>query len=243
MALFFGAVALVISAVEEKEGQIVEAVDVKIQPLPDGNNLIQEGDILAKIESTFGYNFVGLPLGMADVERLERVLKEDPFILDAEVFVDADQVVNVELSQRNPILRVIDNNDLNYYLDKHGFKMPLSKHFTPRVLTVTGNVPPHSPEFMERKEHVLKDVFYLADLILNSAFYRPLIEQIHVSNRREFILVPKVGKQKIVFGGLDRAEDKLQNLKYFYEEGMPYSGWRKYHTINVKFADQVVGEK
>ena len=243
VGLFLVAVGVVVSAVEDKEEQLVQDVKVMIEPLPDGNKLIRDGDVLQKIENTFGYSFVGLPIGVADVERLERVLKEDPFILDAEVFIDAGRIVNIEIWQRHPILRVIDNNDLNYYLDENGVRMPLSQHFTPRVLTVTGNVPPHTPEFREVEGHPMNDVFALARMVLDHEFFRPLIEQIHLTNRREFILVPKIGKQKIVFGNLDRAADKLENLQYFYEEGMPYSGWRKYHTLNVKYADQVIGEK
>jgi cell division protein FtsQ len=32
----------------------------------------------------------------------------------------------------------------------------------------------------------------------------------------------------------------LNRLKIFYKEGMPYEGWRKYETINLKYSGQVV---
>ena len=145
-------IAIVVSAVEYKEGLSVNEVHIEIAPLPDGNSLINQGDILITIERTFGFTLPGMPLGVVDVERIERVLKDEPFILDAEVFVDALQNVNISVSQREPILRIIDNNGLNYYLDKDGVRLPLSPHYTARVLTATGNIPPHTPDFLEKKK-------------------------------------------------------------------------------------------
>ncbi len=243
VVLVFAAVGLVISAVEHKEGKLVNDVFINIEVLPDGNKLIKEDDVLITIERAFGYNLPGLPLGAVNVERLERVLNEDPFVTSAEVYVDATNDVNIYIKQRRPILRIADNNGLNYYLDEHGAKMPLSKHFSPRVIAATGNVAPHTPDFMDREEHNLKNLFLLAKMILEDEFLRPMIEQIHVSNRREFILIPKMGRQEIVFGTFDHADEKLANIKAFYKEGLPYAGWQKYKTFNVKYKGQVVAEK
>ena len=243
IVLFIAAIGLVISAVEQKEESLVQGVSTTIEPLEDGNTLIDEEDVLLKIEKIFGNRLTGTPIVEVDIERMERAFKEDPFILDAEVFIDAKESVHIELKQRNPIVRVIDNNGLNYYLDKDGNKMPLSGHFTPRLLTVTGNVPPHTPDFLERESHLLKDIFEMVHFILADQFYRAMIEQIHISNRREFILIPKIGKQIIEFGRSDRIKDKLDNLKIFYKEGLPYAGWQKYESFNLKYKDQVVTKK
>ena len=241
--LLFVGLGLVLSAVEQKEGKSIQQVNINIEPLPDGHKLITPDDVILSIKRSFGYELPGMPLGAINVERLERVIRNDPFVIDAEVFVDSKLDVNIDITQRNPMVRIVDNNGFNYYLDENGVKMPISKHFTPRLLTATGNIPPHSPDFLNRKRHVLKDVFNLTAMIQNDPFYEPLIEQIHVSNRREFILVPKLGKQKIIFGSFADAQEKLNNLKTFYKEGLPYAGWHKYRTFNVKYKGQVVAKK
>jgi cell division protein FtsQ len=38
-------------------------------------------------------------------------------------------------------------------------------------------------------------------------------------------------------------EEKLEQLKTFYKEAMPYEGWKKYRTISVKFKGQIVCKK
>ena len=121
--------------------------------------------------------------------------------------------------------------------------MPLSEHFTARVLVATGNIPPYVPNFLERERHLMKDVFRLTGLVNKDEFLAPLIDQIHVSNQGELTLIPKVGDQKILLGRIYGIDDKLKNLKIFYKEGVPYEGWRKFDTYNLKYKGQVVAEK
>ena len=243
IVLLFTAAALVISFIERKEASPANQVKIEIDRLPDGNRMINEKDVLLTIERSFGFELEGLPLGSVDVERLERVLEEDPFILNADVFIDARNGVNIRIIQREPILRIIDNNGLNYYLDRDGFKMPLSKHFSARVLVATGNIPPHVPDFLVRDRHILKDLYLLSHDLRNNEFYNALIDQVYVSNRGELSLIPKVGKQKIHLGKYTNINDKLNRLKIFYQEGMPYEGWRKYSSIDLRYKGQVVCQK
>lgn len=237
------AASLIISAVERKEASPAVGVTIEIEPLEGEHLLIKEQDILRTINRSFGFRLEGLPLGAVDIERLEKVLEEDPFILDANVYLDARNRVHISVEQREPVLRIIDNNGLNYYLDGSGLKMPLSRHYTARVLVATGNIPPHVPGFMERKKSTLKDLFLLAQDIRADAFLEALFEQVYVTVSGEFVLVPKVGDQKVVFGRYENAPAKFRNLKIFYNEALPYEGWRKYRTINLSFDGQVVCQR
>ena len=69
-----------------------------------------------------------------------------------------------------------------------------------------------------------------------------MFEQVHVFSG-EFTLVPKVGNQKIKFGDIEDAVGKLRRLRIFYDEGMPYEGWQKYRTLDLRFEGQVVCER
>lgn len=240
IAGLFVAAGLVISAMENKQASLVSGLVVEIMPLADSTLLIKEDDILKSIDRSFGFALEGKPLKAIDVTRLERVLEEDPLILDADVFVDARNVIHIEVQQRKPALRIIDRNGLNYYLDKDGIKMPLSKHFTTRVLVATGSIPPHVADFRERDDHRLRQVYELARTLQADEFYAAMIEQIHVEEDGDFILVPLVGDQRIILGAYEEVEQKLRNLKTFYKEAMPYEGWRTYRTINLKYKGQVV---
>lgn len=240
IGFFFIIVITIISAVETKMGRNASEIFIKIKGLPDGDAFISQEDVKITIERSFGYNLLGIPVREIDVARVERVLENDPFVFNADVFVDAKNQLHIEIDQRVPVLRIIDKNGLNYYLDKFGMKMPLSKHFTARVLVATGNIPPFDPQFLQRKKHILKDLFELTNIILKDDFLEPMMEQIYVTESKEYEMSPVIGDQKILFGNLDHIDDKIFYLKTFYKEAMPYKGWQKYKTINLKFKGQVV---
>lgn len=240
IGLLFVVAILVISAIENKQASKIQTMIVKIEPLEDSTLLIQQGDVLLNLDRSFGFRFEGRPIKAVDVERIERVLEEDDFIQNADVYIDSRNVLWVKIKQREPMLRIIDKNGLNYYLDAEGYKMRLSPHFTTRVLVATGHIPPHVPDFRTRKTHVLKDLFELSQVVMEDDFLRAMVEQIYVSSQGDFVFIPLVGDQKIIFGKFDRVEKKIRNLKLFYKEAMPRAGWRKYKTINLKYKGQVV---
>lgn len=231
---------LVISAIEYKQTSTIKTVDIAIEPLGDSTLLIQQGDVMLSLDRSFGYRFDERPIKEVNVERIERILEEEPFIKEADVYINAANVIKIYITQRKPILRVIDKNGLNYYLDEEGYKMPLSKHFTTRTLVATGNIPPHVPDFLEREKHVLKDLFVLTKAILKDDFWSTMIEQVYVSNSGDFVFVPMMGEQRIIFGKLDRTEEKFKNLRAFYDRAIPVYGWKKYQRINLKFKGQVI---
>jgi cell division protein FtsQ len=241
--LLLVSIGAVFTAAEQKAESLVTELVIDIKPLKNGARFIQPEDIRLLIEGSFGYKMEGRSLASVDVERLERLLEEDPFILDADAFLASNNKLKIKIVQREPILRVMDNNGFNYYLDINGVKMPPSPHFAAKVLVATGNLPPYEPNFLERKRNTLADAFRLAKLLLEDEFFRPMIEQVHLSNRGEMILIPMLGGQKIAFGKFENAPEKLRNLRAFYREILPYEGWRKYSEISVQYSGQVVCKK
>lgn len=230
----------IISAVERKKATVVNKVDTDVIPLSGDERLINEDNIREVIFSSFGRELEGLKIEDVNLERLEQVLEAEPFILDADVYADGRSNIQIRVTQRAPVLRVMGNNNQNYYLDKIGYQMPLSDLFAAKVLIATGNLAPYQEDFLTKKRNTLKDVFLLAEVIRADDFLNALIEQIHVSNKGDMTLIPKLGNQKIIFGKLDNVENKFRRLKTFYKEALPHEGWRKYETIDLQFKNQVV---
>lgn len=226
-----------------KAATFAQALMVEVKPLATGDKLISERDVRQALLVSFGSDLEGTELVDLEVERMERVLEGDPFVKNADVYIDQNNKLHVVIEQREPVLRVLDNNGNNYYLDAEGKKMPPSKNFAARVMVATGNVSAYTPEFKQKRKNNLRDLFNLTQTLLADDFLKSFIQQIHLNNAGEFVLVPLIGDQKIVLGSARRLEDKLERLKIFYQQGMPYEGWRKYKTINLKYNGQVVCRK
>ncbi len=234
---------ILLSAVTRKKNSFASETSVEIAPLASGEKMLGDRDVRQNLLQAFGNTLEGTELADLEVERIERVLESDPFVDDAEVFVGQSNALHVAIRQREPILRILDNTGGNYFLDNNGAKIPTSALYTPRVLVATGNIAPYTADFQDKRRNTLKDVFALSSMLLDDPVWSTFIQQIHVNNANEFILVPLVGDQKIVLGSIKNMEDKLRRLKIFYQEGMPYAGWRTYNTISLKYNGQVVCKK
>jgi cell division protein FtsQ len=230
-------------AVKSRKNADVLHMEVNVEPLEGGNKMITENEVSNLLHKAFGSALENTQMSALEIGRMEQKIEEDPFVNKADVFIDQKNQLRINIEQRNPVLRVMDINGGNYYLDKDGKKMPVSDNFTARVLVATGKLPAHTPDFLERRTNALKDVFIVSQQIMKDEFLSTFIQQVHVSGNGDIMLAPLIGDQIIILGSARKLEDKLNRLRIFYKEGMPYEGWRKYATINLKYSGQVVCKK
>ena len=176
-------------------------------------------------------SFDSVCLNQFQLEALEQFLEYHPSIENVEVFTSQEGDVSIDIVQRKAVVRIITKDD-NYYLDANGKVMPISKHYTPRVLVVSGNV----------SEQNHPEIFDFVNIINESEFWKAQITQLHFIDN-EVILIPRVGEQKIHFGFLTRVKEKLDNLYQFYQQAMPVKGWQTYSDISLKYNNQIVCTK
>lgn len=195
---------------------------------------------------------LGKPVLSIDVKRVENGILANTLIKDCEVYSTIDGKINIDVWQREPVVRIIDKRGKNYYLDNEGSVISPSKRFTPHLLVVNGNIhTPFKPISVENinnpkyngKAERLRDIHQLALFISGNEFWNAQIEQIYVNNKGEFELIPRIGPHIIEFGKIDNYERKFSKLWTFYKEGLSHVGWNKYIHINLKYKDQIVCTK
>jgi cell division protein FtsQ len=200
-----------------------------------------------------GINLIGRNFGKIYLDSLETILNAYPPVEKAEVYKTNEGRVVIDIRQRNPIVRIIDANNVSYYIDNKGFLMRLSGNFTSRVIIANGFINSKFPNYqvnvfnLERKSNgkrvILTDIFRLATYISNNKFWSAQIQQIYVNENGEFELVPRVGSQIILFGDFTNCEEKFDNLMSMYKNAFPAVGWNKYESINLKYKGQVICTK
>ena len=75
IALVFLLIGLLVAAAKRKDVERTKSVDVTIQALPNGENLITQGDVFSLLDKSFGFALDGLRHSEVNVERIERILK------------------------------------------------------------------------------------------------------------------------------------------------------------------------
>lgn len=236
-----GGLVVLMSFINIKKSAVVcKAVKVYI---PGSQYFIdkQEVDHILQLGN---YQLVGIRMDHIDTHELETSLRANPFIEYAKVYGDMDGTLMIEISQRTPILRMLNRFDQDFYIDKHGLKLPLSPNFTARVLAVNGFIEePFAGRVDTLRTQVARDVFKTVDYIQNDELWSAQIAQVYVNADKEIELIPRVGNQKILLGNADSLDVKFKNLLGFYKQALPQVGWGAYKIINIKYTNQVIGIK
>lgn len=195
---------------------------------------------------------LGTPIKKINTDEIEQLVLNNTIIKDCKVFTTVDGKINIEIGQREPIVRIIDGQGQSYYLDINGSIINKSRRFTPHLLVVNGHI--RTPFYLNKVENIfdkkydgkankLRDIYTLANFINNDDFWSAQIEQLYVNSKGEFEMVPRVGPHIIILGSIDDYEAKFDKLWLFYNEGLKNVGWNQYQKINLKYKDQIVCTK
>lgn len=241
-------------ATSKEKNVIVENMLVTVNN-NDVNTFIDEEDVKEFFKER-NDSILHVSLKNIDVNALEKALNSHPAVENADIAVDVNGDVNIDVTQRTPLVRIMNLDGEGYYIDNKSNLMPLSDKYTARVLVATGyiiepfasryqfSVNTISKHELFSKISVLDDIYNIATYISKDSVLESLIHQINVTPDKEIELYPSIGNHKIIFGEAKDFEEKFNKLKLFYTEGLNKTdGWNKYSTINIKYKNQVVCTK
>ena len=204
------------------------------------SRFLSEGDVRAMLDQS-GQSMQGYPISGIQTRELEYLLEKNPYVRNAEVSKEISGTLHVSVEQRIPLVRIMPGGRTGYYLDTEGRVLPLSDHFTPRILLATGHLP--DPGDDPDPEEALDELYRFCLFLAEHPFWKEQIVQIYVNREEEVELIPRVGAHQILLGSLTGREEKLQNLELLYRQGFPVYGWNSYETINLKYRNQIICTK
>lgn len=236
-----GGLVVLMSFIEFKKAGVI-CKDVKIY-IPGSQYFIDKQEV-ENILAISSHTLIGRRIENINIQDLEKKLNANPFVEVAKVYADMDGIICIEISQREPVLRIMNQFDQDFYVDQHGMKIPLSANFTARVLAANGFI----EEIFGNKIDTLhtqlaKDIFKTVNFIRQDSLWDAQIAQVYVNQNHEIELIPRVGNQRILLGNADSLAAKFHNLRVFYKQALPQVGWDAYKLINIKYANQVIGVK
>jgi cell division protein FtsQ len=229
---------------------VLEEPDVLIHV--NGENAFLTEDELKLRLKRKGFTFNGQSQKDLKVSAVEDYIRKMTEVKDVKVFTKLGSKWKIEVTVRKPIARIFNKYDETFYLDEDGFVMNSSSLHTARVVVVTGYIKDRIssvsvPEIINndtlKSIRKLDDVYRISNYVCNDPLMQSLIGQIHLKKNGDFVLIPLVGGQKIIFGTAKtdkEVKDKFKKLKIFYQEGIPYEGWDKYEEISLKYDNQIV---
>ncbi|PKP20417.1 MAG: hypothetical protein CVU05_09165 [Bacteroidetes bacterium HGW-Bacteroidetes-21] len=216
------------------------------------NQFIDETEVKTILEKD-GLFIPGILYDSLHLNEIENTLLKHNQVKSVETFVTLDGRLIISITQRKPILRIFNEAGNSYYIDEDGRLMFTSPSYTPRVLVANGNIMesykpyysciPESNDFSDIKKMQLYELYLLAEKIEKDSFMYALTDQIHVTQRGEIEIIPKISDWNIILGDISDLDNKFANLRTFLNY-IPYpDGWEKYNTIKLQFKNQIVCTK
>jgi len=217
---------------------------------PSAQSMINMEEIYALVEGKFG-TIEGSPITATDLNELEHAVIANPYVSKCEVYQTIEGILEMKVVVREPLVRIINQEDEHFYIDYNGYAMPLSPAHPSHVIVANGRIharfisldKAEKPISLFPDSSFVRQIYPVAWYISQDEFLSSFIDQIYINENKEMELVPKIGSQIILFGNADNAKEKLENLRTFYLKAMSHMDWSVYKTINLKYKNQVVCSK
>lgn len=231
---------LLLAAIGKKNKGLCKDYSVSIKA-PNNNFFIDEKDVASLLIKATGGKIKGQSVSAFDLHKLEKMLEQNTWISDAELYFDSRDVLHVAVNEKEPVGRIFTTGGHSFYIDQSGNKMPLSDKISARVPVFT--------DFPEVKKSDVKDSILLeqvtatAIFINENPFWSAQVAQVDIADDGSLEMIPLVGDQVIRLGKGENIAQKFHRLYIFYQQVLSKTGFEKFKTIDVQFDGQVVASR
>lgn len=198
---------------EIRQDSICQDLQVVVKDSLD-KHFVSESDLVSILKKA-GLDPIKRSMTDVNTDRIETELLKNEMIAQVEAYKTPSGIIKLEVMQKMPILRIMGVRG-SYYVDNQGTTMPISRRYAAHVPIVSGYV---------EKELAVTDLYKFALFLQENDFWNNQIEQIYVHPDNEVELIPRVGNHRIVLDSFADFEEKLDNLRLFYEKAIPKVGW------------------
>ena len=167
-------------------------------------------------------------IGDINIPELEKKLNKLPAVDSANVFLNLNGNLHLDIKQRVPAFR-LNKNGNDFYVDGKGTEFPISKNYSFPCMLVTGDV--DKSEYIKLAE--------LVEKIDRDEFSKKYF--IGISKEKEnYNLLTSQGNYKVEIGDLENINLKVKGFKTFVEKHLVYQEPEKYTKISLKYDNQIV---
>ena len=223
------------------KNRIVSKVEIEIKNPIQNFQFLNNQDVSEYIQATLG-NPIGKPASEISLTQLEQYLNRIPEILQSTVWVSFNGSLHVKIKEREAIAKMYNIKGDACYLDTSMRMIPSKKNLQAPVIIVNGNINQKivwGKKMSAKWSNKLKPIL---TAIHSSKFWKPHFEQCHVDKFDQLLLYPNVGRHSIVMNNVENVDEKLENLRLFYDKGLKHIGWDHYRRINISYRNKIVTE-
>jgi cell division protein FtsQ len=233
-------VALLVAAINSKNASSCRGMEVEINEGAKAK-FLNKKDLAGMLENIGLKDWHNKKTASFNLLQMENVLRKSSWIRDVQIYFDNNDILKIRVQERQPIARLFTIYGNSFFIDSSGMQMALSERNAFRLPVFTGY--PYE-KFGPGKDSALnKQIKDLAVFLNQDAFWSCQIQEVHINSSKNFQMTPLIGSQQIDFGDGTDFENKFHRLFIFYKEVITKTGFEKYFSINLAFANQVIATR
>lgn len=168
-------------------------------------------------------------VGDLDIPALEKKINSLPAVDSANVYLNLNGKLNLDIKQRVPVFR-LNKDGKDFYVDEKGTEFPISRTYSHPCMLVTGNIKPDEYEKLAE----------LVEKIDKDDFSKKYFIGISKDKNGDYNLLTSEGNYRVELGDLDNIQLKVKGFKAFVEKYLVYQDPQKYNMISIKYQNQIV---
>ena len=202
----------------------MEKVTIKLAQTKNPVYFIDEKDVKEMVKKSNPTK----KIGDINIPELEKKLNQLPAVDSANVYLNLNGNLNLDIKQRVPAFR-LNKDDRDFYVDEKGVEFPISKNYSFPCMLVMGNV--KKSEYVKLAELISK--------IDNDDFSKKYFIGI-AKKKGNYELLTNEGYFKVEIGDLEKIDLKVKGFKAFVEKYLIHQNPEKYTKVSVKYDNQIV---
>jgi cell division protein FtsQ len=234
-----GMVVLLVSAVKKEQSKLCKEVIVEFKDdLPF--RMLDETEIEYTLwPAARNSNPVGKQLVNLDLFYLEKQLEKNPWILDADLYIDQLNKLHLRVEQRNPVARLFTPEGNSFYMDEKYALLPVKLSDVISLPVFTNFY--INPSLKSASDSILlKRIIGLSKFIKSDSFWMAQVEQVNINANQTFEVTTQMGDQLVQLGVRSDWQKLFSKLKLLYGRMSADGNWSKYIQIDLQYKDQAV---
>lgn len=185
---------------------------------------------------------------MIPLDSLRNTLAENPWTTQVEASINLKGVLDVNLVECNPVMRIYDISGKSIYLDKEGNMYPENKNYTPHLLIASGyaKFPTDHLGNVNDDEYIntdLPSLFKIMTSVLHDDYAKNCVKQVYVNRNKNYIFSLSNTDIFVIFGDDNNIDEKLFKMKHFFKKMLGSPELDECESINLNYKNQVVCTK
>lgn len=238
--LFVSVLTVIVIAIVQVPKRVCSSIEVNAHT----NNesvLLTPSDVNMLLENA-GIEIIGKKMKTVDLSAVARQISANPFVAKINYVRFAGTKLLIDYDLRHIVLHVYNKNGDQYFVDADGNLVPYTEKMQDYLLIANGNI-----QQSYRKGGTigkqLTPILNVAQKIMADDFYNAQFRQIYLNEHNQMELIATIGNQLILFGSDQDADEKLENLREVYKNGLSRKGYDTYAMLDARYKNRIIAQR